>query len=78
VLVTVVQATTAREQQQGTDTNFHQEIAETPAEDAYYEAHGCYVSDGGSMYTCPNGAPPDPDANPGGFEIVSIGGISSR
>ena len=41
-----------------------QEIAETPDEDAYYEAHGRYVSDGGNMYTCPNGAPPQPDANP--------------
>jgi hypothetical protein len=44
-----------------------QEIAETPAEDAYYDAHGCYISDGGNMYTCPNGAPPQPDANPDYF-----------
>jgi hypothetical protein len=41
-----------------------QEIAEQPTEDDYYEANGCYISDGGSMYTCPNGAPSDPDANP--------------
>jgi hypothetical protein len=26
---------------------------------AYYEAHGCYISDGGDMYTCPNGLPPE-------------------
>lgn len=44
------------------------EITEQPDEDAYYKAHGCYISDGGSAYTCPNGAPPDPDANPEVFE----------
>ena len=32
--------------------------AEVEKEDARYEAHGCYVSDGGSMYSCPNGLPP--------------------
>ena len=30
-------------------------------EDALYEAHGCYISDGGTMYTCPNGLPPGKD-----------------
>jgi hypothetical protein len=40
------------------------EILEQPDEDAYYASYGCYESDGGTMYTCPNGAPPDPDANP--------------
>lgn len=29
-----------------------------PAEDRYYESYGCYISDGGSQYTCPNGLPP--------------------
>jgi hypothetical protein len=28
------------------------------ATDAYYESYGCYISDGGSAYTCPNGLPP--------------------
>ena len=32
--------------------------AETEKEDAMYLAHGCYVSDGGTTYTCPNGLPP--------------------
>ena len=41
-----------------------QEVLEGPEEDAYYESYGCYISDGGNMYTCPNGSPPDPDANP--------------
>ena len=27
-------------------------------QDEKYLAHGCYISDGGSMYTCPNGLPP--------------------
>jgi hypothetical protein len=37
----------------------YQQLVVGPAEDAYYESYGCYISDGGSMYTCPNGLPPE-------------------
>ena len=33
-----------------------------PQKDALYESYGCYISDGGSMYTCPNGLPPGEEA----------------
>ncbi|CAN5418277.1 hypothetical protein BH18THE2_BH18THE2_17050 [soil metagenome] len=36
----------------------YQQLVVGPAEDAYYESYGCYISDGGSQYTCPNGLPP--------------------